>query len=161
MSNITPCLWFDGRAEEAAAFYVSVFPNSRIDSVSRAAADNPSTAAGDVLMVQFTLSGSPFTGLNGGPQFPFTEAVSFQIDCADQVEADRYWDDLVSNGGVEGQCGWLKDRFGVSWQVIPRELVEILAGPDLDGAARAMTAMLQMRRLDVAALRAAYADEAS
>ncbi len=160
MSNITPCLWFDGRAEEAAAFYVSVFPNSRIDSVSRAAADNPSTAAGDVLMVQFTLSGSPFTGLNGGPQFPFTEAVSFQIDCADQVEADRYWDALVSNGGVEGQCGWLKDRFGVSWQVIPRELVEILAGPDLDGAARAMTAMLQMRRLDVAALRAAYADAA-
>jgi predicted 3-demethylubiquinone-9 3-methyltransferase (glyoxalase superfamily) len=111
-------------------------------------------------MVQFTLSGSPFTGLNGGPEFPFTEAVSFQIDCVDQGEADRYWDALVSNGGVEGQCGWLKDRFGVSWQIIPRELAEILAGPDPDGAARAMTAMLQMRRLDVAALRAAYAEAA-
>ena len=125
-------------------------------AVSRAPADNPSTAEGAVLLVQFTLDGRPFTALNGGPRFPFTEAVSLQVDCADQAEVDRYWEALVEGGGEHSMCGWLKDRFGVSWQVVPREMGEILGGPDPAGAARAMAAMLQMQKLDVAALRAAY-----
>ncbi len=161
MPKITPNLWFDGRAEEAARFYVSLFPDSRVDSVSRAAADNPSTSEGEVLLVSFTLDGQPFVGINGGPQFPFSEAVSFQIDCADQAEADRYWEALVEGGGEHGQCGWLKDRFGLSWQVVPRETAAYLGGPDADGARRAMTAMLAMGRLDVAALRAAYEGNAA
>ena len=156
MPEITPCLWFNYQAEEAAAFYTSIFPDSRIDSVSRSPGDNPSTKAGDVLLVFFTLSGKPFIGLNGGPQFPFSEAISFEIDCADQAEVDRYWEALVEGGGEHGMCGWLKDRFGVSWQVVPREMGEILGGADPEGAARAMAAMLQMTKLDVAALRAAY-----
>jgi predicted 3-demethylubiquinone-9 3-methyltransferase (glyoxalase superfamily) len=156
MSPITPCLWFDGQAEAAAEFYTSIFPDSRIDSVSRSPADNPSTRAGEVLLVTFTLSGTKFTGLNGGPQFPFTEAVSFQIDCADQAEVDRYWDALVAGGGSHGQCGWLKDRFGLSWQVVPIEMGNYLGGPDAEGAARAMQAMLEMQKLDVAKLREAY-----
>lgn len=156
MPRIAPCLWFDGRAEEAAAFYTSVFPDSRIVDVMRAPAENPSTAAGEVLLVSFTISGQRFTGLNGGPQFPFTEAVSFEIDCADQAEVDRYWDALVEAGGEHGQCGWLKDRFGVSWQVVPREADAYLGGPDADGNARAMAAMLQMGKLDVDELRRAY-----
>ena len=156
MSRITPCLWFDGQAEEAAAFYTSLFPDSRIDDVSRSPADNPSTSAGEVLLVFFTLSGQQFIGVNGGPQFPFTEAVSFQIDCEDQAEVDRYWDALVEGGGEHSMCGWLKDRFGLSWQVVPREMGELLGGPDPEGAARAMQAMLQMQKLDVAKLREAY-----
>ena len=156
MAKITPSLWFDGQAEEAAEFYTSLFPDSHIDMVSRAPADNPSTKAGEVLLVSFTLFGQPFTGINGGPQFTFTEAVSFQIDCADQAETDRYWDALIEGGGEQGQCGWLKDRFGLSWQVVPREMGEYLGGPDPAGAARAMEAMLRMTRLDVAALREAY-----
>jgi predicted 3-demethylubiquinone-9 3-methyltransferase (glyoxalase superfamily) len=156
MPAITPNLWFDGQAEEAARFYTSLFPDSRIEDVSRAAADNPSTKAGDVLLVTFTLSGQRFVGINGGPQFPFSEAVSFQIDCADQAEVDRYWDALVEGGGEHGQCGWLKDRFGLSWQVVPREIGAYLAGPDPAGAARAMETMLGMQKLDVATLRAAY-----
>lgn len=156
MSGITPCLWFDGRAEEAAQFYVSLFPDSRIDSVSRAPADNPSTAEGAVLLVQFTLEGRPFTALNGGPAFPFTEAVSLQVDCADQAETDRYWEALVEGGGEHSMCGWLKDRFGLSWQVIPRAMEAYLGGPDPDGARRAMEALLQMRKLDVDAMRRAY-----
>jgi predicted 3-demethylubiquinone-9 3-methyltransferase (glyoxalase superfamily) len=156
MSRIAPCLWFDGHAEEAATFYTSLFPDSRIDDVSRSPADNPSTSAGAVLLVFFTLSGQQFIGVNGGPQFPFTEAVSFQIDCEGQAEVDRYWEALVQGGGSHGQCGWLKDRFGLSWQVIPRAMGELLGGPDREGAARAMQAMLQMQKLDVAKLRAAY-----
>ena len=156
MSKITPCLWFDGQAEEAAAFYTSLFPDSRVDNVSRSPADNPSTSAGEVLLVFFTLSGQQFIGVNGGPQFPFTEAVSFQIDCEDQAEVDRYWDALVEGGGEHTMCGWLKDRFGLSWQVVPREMGELLGGPDPEGAARAMQAMLQMQKLDVAKLREAY-----
>jgi predicted 3-demethylubiquinone-9 3-methyltransferase (glyoxalase superfamily) len=156
MAKITPNLWFDGQAEEAALFYTSLFPDSRVDMVSRSPGDNPSTKAGEVLLVSFTLAGQPFTGINGGPQFPFTEAVSFQIDCADQAEADRYWEALIEDGGEHGQCGWLKDRFGVSWQVVPREMGDYLGGPDPAGAARAMEAMLRMTRLDVAALREAY-----
>jgi len=156
LSRITPCLWFDGQAEAAAEFYTSLFPDSRIDAVSRSPADNPSTSAGEVLLVFFTLSGQRFVGVNGGPQFPFTEAVSFQVDCEDQAEVDRYWEALVEGGGSHGQCGWLKDRFGLSWQVIPRQMGDYLGGPDPDGAARAMEAMLRMGKLDIARLREAY-----
>ena len=156
MSRITPCLWFDGQAEAAAEFYTSLFPDSRIDDVSRSPADNPSTSAGEVLLVFFTLSGQRFVGVNGGPQFPFTEAVSFQVDCEDQAEVDRYWEALVEGGGSHGQCGWLKDRFGLSWQVIPKQMGDYLGGPDPDGAARAMEAMLRMQKLDIAKLREAY-----
>jgi len=156
MPTITPCLWFDGQAEEAATFYASVFPEGRVVAVTRSPADNPSTRAGEVLMVSFTISGQPFTLLNGGPQFPFTEAISFAIDCADQAEVDHYWAALVEGGGEHGQCGWLKDRFGVSWQVVPRQMGDYLAGPDAEGNRRAMEAMLRMQRLDIEALRQAY-----
>ena len=156
MPKITPSLWFDGRAEEAAAFYASIFPDGRIDAISRSSSDNPSRKAGEVLLVAFTVAGQQFVGINGGPQFPFTEAVSFQIDCADQAEVDRYWDALIEGGGEPGQCGWLKDRFGLSWQVVPREIGAYLGGPDAAGAARAMEAMLRMQKLNVAKLREAY-----
>ena len=156
MSKITPCLWFDGDAEEAAKFYTSLFPNSGIDGVQRSPADNPSTPAGAVLTVDFTLDGQKFVGLNGGPEFTFSEAVSFMIDCQDQAEVDRYWDALIEGGGSPSQCGWLKDRFGLSWQVVPRQLNEYLTGPDAEGAKRAMEAMLEMTKPDVAALRDAY-----
>ena len=156
MSKIAPCLWFDGQAEEAANLYTSLFPDSRIDSVNRSPADNPSTPEGAVLTVDFTLAGRKFIGLNGGPEFPFTEAVSFSIDCEDQAEVDRYWDALIEGGGSPSQCGWLKDRFGVSWQVVPRQLPELLGGSDPDGARRAMEAMLKMSKIDVATLREAY-----
>jgi predicted 3-demethylubiquinone-9 3-methyltransferase (glyoxalase superfamily) len=156
MSKITPCLWFDGQAEDAATFYSSQFPDSHVDKVVRAAADNPSTAAGAVLTVEFTLGGRKFIGLNGGPEFPFTEAVSFVIDCTDQAEVDRYWEGLITGGGSHSVCGWLKDRFGVSWQVVPKQLNEMLESSDRAAAARAMEAMLEMKKLDVAKLREAY-----
>jgi predicted 3-demethylubiquinone-9 3-methyltransferase (glyoxalase superfamily) len=156
MSKITPCLWFNGQAEEAAKFYTAILPDSRIEKVHRAPADNPSTPRGAVLTVDFILAGQQFIGLNGGPEFPFTEAISFSIDCADQAEVDRLWDALVEGGGEHSVCGWLKDRFGVSWQVIPRQLPELLDGPDPEGAARAMQAMLEMTKIDVARLREAY-----
>jgi predicted 3-demethylubiquinone-9 3-methyltransferase (glyoxalase superfamily) len=156
MSKITPCLWFDGNAEEAANFYVSLLPDSRVDTVSRSPADNPSTPAGSVLVVDFTLAGQAYRGLNGGPQFPFTEAISLAIDCEDQAEVDRLWDALLAGGGSPGQCGWLKDRFGLSWQVIPRQLGELLGDPDRERAGRAMEAMLTMSKIDVAALRRAF-----
>jgi predicted 3-demethylubiquinone-9 3-methyltransferase (glyoxalase superfamily) len=151
MQKITPFLWFDGQAEPAARFYVSLFPDSRVERVNRAAADSPSGPAGMVLTVEFTLAGTRFIALNGGPQFPFTEAVSFQIDCADQAEVDRLWAAL-SDGGTEVHCGWLKDRWGLSWQVVPRRLHELLADPDPDRARRAAEAMLKMIKLDVAEL---------
>jgi predicted 3-demethylubiquinone-9 3-methyltransferase (glyoxalase superfamily) len=156
MSKITPCLWFDGQAEDAAKLYTSLFPDSRIDKVNRSPADNPSTPEGAVLTVDFTVAGQKFIGLNGGPEFKFNEAVSFTIDCADQAEVDRYWDALIAGGGEPSQCGWLKDRFGLSWQVVPRQLNDFLGGPDPDGARRAMEAMLGMTKLDVAQLRDAY-----
>jgi predicted 3-demethylubiquinone-9 3-methyltransferase (glyoxalase superfamily) len=156
MSKITPCLWFDGNAEEAANFYVSLLPGSRVDRISRSPADNPSTPAGAVLAVDFTLAGQRFTGLNGGPQFPFTEAISFVIDCEGQPEVDRLWAALTESGGTPGQCGWLRDRYGVSWQIIPRQLGEILGDPDTERAGRAMEAMLNMSKIDVAALRRAF-----
>ena len=160
MPLITPCLWYDGNAREAAEFYASVFPDCEVTSAMPAPGDNPSTKAGEELMVTFTIAGQPFTALNGGPLFHFTEAVSFEIDCADQAEADRYWDALVAGGGEHSQCGWLKDRFGVSWQVIPRQIGDYLGGPDPEGRARAMAAMLQMTRLDVEGLRRAYEGDA-
>jgi predicted 3-demethylubiquinone-9 3-methyltransferase (glyoxalase superfamily) len=156
MPKITPCLWFDGTAEEAASFYVSLLPDSRINGVSRSPADNPSTPEGAVLMVDFTLAGQRFIGLNGGPQFSFTEAISWVIDCEDQAEVDRLWDALTADGGSPGQCGWLKDRFGMSWQVVPRQLGEMLGSPDADGARRAMEAMLSMTKIDVAEMRRAF-----
>jgi len=151
-----PCLWFNGEAEEAAEFYTSVFPDSRIDKVSRAAADTPSGKKGDVITVDFSLSGQRYVGLNGGPEFTFDEAISFVIDCEDQAELDRYWDALVEGGGTHGPCGWLKDRFGVSWQVVPARLYELLKSSDGDAAERAMQAMLRMSKLDVDELEAAY-----
>ena len=156
MSKIAPCLWFDGVAEEAARFYTSIFPDSRVDRVDRAAADNPSVRKDEVLTVEFTLDGRPFIGLNGGPDFKFTEAISFSIDCADQAEVDRYWDALLEGGGEPSVCGWLRDRYGVSWQVIPRQLPEMLNSTDREGAERAMKAMLDMIKIDVEKLREAY-----
>lgn len=157
--KITPCLWFDGDAEQAAEFYVGLFPDSRVDAVHRSPVDNPSTLKGDVLLVEFTLAGRSFTGLNGGPQFQFTEAVSFQIDCADQAEVDYYWSALTADGGREIQCGWCKDRFGLSWQVVPRRMMELLSSSDRAEAARAMQAMMGMTKMDVAALEAAAKGE--
>jgi predicted 3-demethylubiquinone-9 3-methyltransferase (glyoxalase superfamily) len=159
MPKITPNLWFDGNAEEAARFYVSLLPDSRIESITRAAADNPSTPAGAVLLVDFTLAAQRFTGINGGPQFPFTEAVSFLIDCDGQAEVDRLWGALTADGGQPGQCGWLKDRYGLSWQIVPRQLGELIASPDREGARRAMEALLRMNKIDVAELRRAFAGE--
>jgi predicted 3-demethylubiquinone-9 3-methyltransferase (glyoxalase superfamily) len=156
MRPITPCLWFDGKAEEAARLYTSLFPNSHVDKVHRAPADFPSGKAGDVLTVDFTLIGTPFIALDGGPEFKFNEAVSFTVDCENQAEVDRYWSALLANGGEESVCGWLKDRFGVSWQIVPKRLNELLDGDDREGAKRAMEAMLGMVKLDVAQLEAAY-----
>ena len=157
MKPITPCLWFDGQAEQAATFYTGIFPDGRIDSVDRSPAEVPSGEKGSVLTVNFTINGMRFVGLNGGPDFAFNEAVSFMVHCEDQVEVDRYWDALLDGGGEPGPCGWLKDRFGVSWQVIPKQLLETIGGADAAGAERAMQAMLKMQKLDVAALEAAYA----
>lgn len=151
IQKITPCLWFDGAAEEAASFYVSLFPGSSVDKVLRSPADNPSGKAGDVLVVEFTLAGSKFTGLNGGPMFKFTEALSLQIDCADQAECDRLTEALSAVPEAE-KCGWVKDRYGLSWQIIPRRMTELLNDPDPARARRTMEAMLEMKRLDVAAL---------
>ena len=153
MPAITPNLWFDADGLEAAEFYISIFPNSKITNVSHYGEAGP-RPAGTVLTVDFVLDGNAFTAINGGPQFTFDEAVSFLINCADQEEVDHYWDKLTE-GGEESQCGWLKDRYGVSWQVVPDELGELMTDPDPDRADRAMRAMLGMKKLDVAALRAA------
>ena len=161
MDKITPCLWFDRQAEEAARLYTGLFPDSRIDSVDQAPADTPSGPKGTVLTVAFTLGGRSFVALNGGPEFKFNEAISLQIDCADQAEVDRYWDALLEGGGEESVCGWLKDRFGVSWQVIPRRLLEMTASPDREAAGRALEAMLKMVKIDIATLEEAYAGKAA
>ena len=155
MQKITPCLWFDTNGEEAAEFYTSLFPNSRIIDVARYGEAGP-RAAGTVMTVNFELDGQAFVALNGGPDFTFSEAISFQVDCADQEEVDRYWSKL-SEGGEEGPCGWLKDRFGVSWQIVPRALPELLGDPDREKAQRVMTAMLQMKKIEVDALERAAA----
>jgi predicted 3-demethylubiquinone-9 3-methyltransferase (glyoxalase superfamily) len=159
VDKISPCLWFDGDAQEAARFYTSLFPNSRIDSVEASAADTPSGPEGQILTVEFTLAGRSFIGLNGGPDFTFNEAISMSIDCDDQAEVDRYWTALLADGGQPSVCGWLRDRFGLSWQVIPRQLPEMLASRDRPAAKRAMEAMLKMVKIDVAELERAYAGE--
>ncbi|HEX9948471.1 MAG TPA: VOC family protein [Allosphingosinicella sp.] len=159
--KITPCLWFNHDAEEAANLYVSLLPDSRIDDIVRSPADNPSMKEGGVLVVEFTLAGRKYTGLNGGPAFPFTEAVSFMIRCEDQAEVDRLWDALLADGGQPSQCGWLKDRFGLSWQICPQEMLEMLASDDRDAARRAMEAMMTMSKLDLAQLRRAFEGEAA
>lgn len=153
MPRITPNLWFDDQALEAAEFYVSIFPNSRITDVLHYTAAGPGPE-GTVLSVNFELDGQPFTGINGGPVFPFTEAVSLLIDCKDQAEIDHYWKKLT-DGGEEVQCGWLKDRYGLSWQVVPDGWEAIVNDPDRDRARRATEAMLTMVKLDLAALLAA------
>ncbi|MFE3292603.1 VOC family protein [Rhodococcus sp. NPDC059234] len=158
MQKITPCLWFDSQAEEAARFYTSVFENSSIGGISQYGEGMP-MPAGTVMTVAFTLNGQDFTALNGGPEFAFTEAISFQVDCADQDEVDEYWEALTADGGRESQCGWLQDKFGLSWQIVPSVLPEIFGGPDPAGAQRAVAAMMQMRKLDIGALRKAYAGE--
>ena len=154
MKTITPCLWFDAEAEEAAEFYTGLFPNSHILEVARYGPEGPGPE-GRVMTVSFELDGREFTALNGGPQFRFTEAVSFQIPCADQAEVDRYWAALGEDG-EPGPCGWIKDRFGLSWQVVPSILPELLGSQDTAASRRAMEAMLQMGKLDIAALQAAY-----
>jgi predicted 3-demethylubiquinone-9 3-methyltransferase (glyoxalase superfamily) len=156
MSKISPCLWFDGEAEEAAKFYVSLLPDSRIDRVQKNPVDGPAGKAGTVLVVQFTLAGQEYMALNGGTRFEYTQAISFKIDCADQAEVDRLWDALSSNGGSVERCGWLRDRYGIYWQIVPTALGNFLGGPDRAGAQRAMQAMLQMTKLDIAGLRKAY-----
>ena len=175
MRNPFPCLWFDGKAEEAAKFYTSLLPDSSVDKVWRSPADTPSGPAGMVLTVDFTLNGQHFQGLNGGPDFSFNEAVSFVIECEDPDEVDRLWDALTANGGEPGPCGWLKDRFGLSWQIVPgacaprhggdaqdgqdrcrpRQLNELVGDPDPERARRAMEAMLKMGKIDVAELQRA------
>jgi predicted 3-demethylubiquinone-9 3-methyltransferase (glyoxalase superfamily) len=153
-NTITTCLWFDTEGEEAAEFYCSLIPNSRILDVSRYGDAGPG-AAGTAMTVKFELDGRAYVALNGGPDYTFSEAVSFQIACADQDEVDRYWHALVQDGGEAGQCGWLKDRWGLSWQVVPTVLPELLGDPDPERANRAMRAMLAMRKIDIAAIRAA------
>jgi predicted 3-demethylubiquinone-9 3-methyltransferase (glyoxalase superfamily) len=153
--GFTTCLWFDGKAEEAAHHYVSIFKNSGVGRVARYTEAGPGPA-GSVVTVEFTANGQKFVALNGGPEFTFTEAISFQIDCADQEEVDYYWNKLLEGGGEPGPCGWLKDKYGVSWQVVPSVLVPMVTDPDQEKASRAMKAMLSMGKLDIAALRKAY-----
>ncbi|SIR76882.1 VOC family protein [Williamsia sterculiae] len=154
MATITPSLWFDNDLEDAIDFYRSVFPDTTVHQVHRHTEDSPGGEPGSVLAADFELLGARFNAINGGPQFPFTEAVSFRLDCADQDEVDHYWYALL-DGGVESQCGWLKDRFGLSWQVVPRRLMELLSDPDRERANRTMQAMLGMRRLVVSELEGA------
>ncbi|MDQ2782875.1 VOC family protein [Lapillicoccus sp.] len=149
--TMTACLWFDTQGEDAATFYCSVFPASRIVGVTNWGPENPERE-GTALTVDFELDGQKFVALNGGPQFPFTEAVSFQIPCRDQEEVDYYWTGLQADGGRESDCGWLKDRFGMSWQVVPTRLPELLADPDKERANRAMQAMMRMQKLVIADL---------
>lgn len=157
MPKITSCLWFDRDAEAAANFYVSVFPNSKVGEIARYPENLPGDRAGEVLTVEFELDGMPFVGLNGGPEFKFSEAVSFQIEVDTQAELDRYWNALLADGGQESQCGWLKDRFGLSSQVVPRQLAKLMGDPDREKANRVAAAMMQMVKLDIAKLEAAAA----
>lgn len=151
----TICLWFDSEAEEAARFYVNTFPDSSLGTVLRAPGDYPSGKKGNVLTVEFTVLGIPCVGLNGGPEFKHSEAFSFQVSTADQAETDRYWNAIVSNGGAESECGWCKDKWGLSWQITPRVLIDAITDPDPLVAKRAFDAMMQMRKIDIAAIEAA------
>ena len=154
--ELTTCLWFDGRAREAANFYTSIFPDSSIEDNWIAPTDTPGNVKGEEIVVNFKIFGRPFIGLNGGPQFPHSEAISFQIPCANQAEIDKYWNLLLADGGVESQCGWLKDKFGVSWQVTSPIMNSYLGGPDPEGAQRATQAMLKMKKIDLSEMAKAY-----
>ena len=151
----TICLWYDGGAEEAARFYAETFPDSSVGKVHRAPSDYPSGKQGDALTVEFVVMGIPCLGLNGGPAFKHSEAFSFQVATADQEETDRYWNAIVGNGGEESACGWCKDRWGVSWQITPVALIKAIADPDPAAAKRAFDAMMQMKKIDIAAIEAA------
>jgi predicted 3-demethylubiquinone-9 3-methyltransferase (glyoxalase superfamily) len=157
VDRLVTCIWYDGGAEQAARFYAAIFPDTRVTAVNRAPADYPAGRAGDVLTVDFTLLGQSFTGMNGGPGHPPTDAVSFTVLTEDQAETDRYWDALTADGGQEVACGWCRDRWGVAWQIIPRALAEAWRGPDRAAAARAFEAMMGMTRIDIAAIERAVA----
>ncbi|HXI45814.1 MAG TPA: VOC family protein [Candidatus Acidoferrales bacterium] len=157
MRKISTCLWFDRQAQEAAEFYTSLIPNSHIDHIERAPRDYPDGREGDVLTVDFTLDGTTIVGLNGGPAFHFDEAISLMIECDDQAEVDRYWDALTRDGGEPSQCGWLKDRYGLSWQIVPKRMNELFRSPDREAAGRAFDAMMTMQKIDIAKIEAAYA----
>ncbi|MFF2325305.1 MULTISPECIES: VOC family protein [unclassified Streptomyces] len=154
--GFTTCLWFDGQAEEAAEYYLSVFKNSRLGRIGRYTEAGPGPA-GSTMAVEFEINGQKFVGLNGGPQFTFNESISFQIRCSDQDEVDYYWNSLT-DGGEEGPCGWLKDRYGVSWQVVPEALIDLIGDQDAAKAARTTAAMMVMKKLDIATLRKAHAE---
>jgi len=156
MQKIKPCLWFDTEGEEAATFYTSIFPGSKIVEVTRYGSAGP-RPEGTVMTVTFELDGLRFVALNGGPEFTFDEAISFQIDCHSQAEVDHYWDELVEGGGAHGPCGWLKDRYGVSWQIIPEALGRLMTDPDAEKTRRVTEAMLKMVKIDVAELERAAA----
>ena len=156
MDKITPCLWFDTEGEEAARFYTSVFPNSRVIDVARYGEAGP-RPEGTVMTVSFELDGRSFVALNGGPEFTFSEAISFQVSCESQDEVDTYWSTL-SDGGEEGPCGWLKDKFGVSWQIVPTRLIELLGDPDAEKSQRVMRTMLSMKKIEIDALERAAAE---
>ena len=161
VQKISPCLWFDDQAEEAVAFYTSIFPNSTIVNVSRygeAGYEQHRKPAGTVMTVAFELNGQAFTALNGGPMFKFNEAISFQVNCETQEEVDHYWGELSKGGDEKAQmCGWLKDKYGVSWQIVPRVLIEMMNDPDLEKSGRVMEAMLKMKKIEVEKLKEAYA----
>lgn len=160
MNKMATCLWFDhGKAREAAEFYASVFPDSRVGEGRASASDNPSANEGEELVVEFTVLGQPFIGLNGGPHFRPNEAVSFMVLTENQEDTDRYWDAIVGNGGEESQCGWCKDRWGFSWQITPRMLLAATNDPDRAAAKRAMQAMLTMKKIDIAKIEAAHRGE--
>lgn len=154
--ELITCLWFDGRAREAATFYTSIFPNSELADNWIAPTETPGNHQGEEVVVNFKIFGQSFIALNGGPMYPHSEAISFQIPCKDQAEIDKYWELLTKDGGQESQCGWLKDKFGVSWQVTSPEMMNYLGGPDPQGAQRATQAMLEMKKIDLAAMRKAY-----
>jgi predicted 3-demethylubiquinone-9 3-methyltransferase (glyoxalase superfamily) len=156
MSKISPCLWFNGDAEEAANFYVSLLPGSRIETVQRNPVDGPSGKAGTVLVIEFTIGDLRFMALNGGMSVDYTHAVSFKIDCTDQAEVDRLWNAILANGGTEERCGWIRDRWGLSWQIVPNAMMKFLGGSDKAGAQRAMQAMMGMVKLDIEGLKRAY-----
>src|SRR5215510_2350053 len=155
--KIEPCLWFNKNAEDAAKFYAATFPDSRVIAVHKAPGDYPSGKAGDVLTVEFTILGQPFVGLNGGATFSFNEAISFQVFTDTQEETDRYWNAIVGSGGQESMCGWCKDKFGLSWQIAPRVLLEAINDRDTAAAKRAMEAMMTMKKIDIAGIEAARA----
>jgi predicted 3-demethylubiquinone-9 3-methyltransferase (glyoxalase superfamily) len=154
--ELTTCLWFNGNARQAAIFYTSIFPDSSIADNWIAPTQTPGNQQGEEVVVNFRIFGRSFIGLNGGPQFPHSEAISFQIPCKDQSEIDKYWELLIADGGSESQCGWLKDKFGISWQVTSPEMMKYLGGSDIQGAQRATQAMLGMKKINLAELKSAY-----